>query len=185
MTIYVALLRGVNVGGKNRVAMPELRRVVESLGHEDVATYVNSGNVVFTSKKRDDDGLGRALQAAIRDQLGVDPSVLVRSAAELAKVVAANPFPAETDPKKLHAVFLPERADGTARDQAQAAQAQAEEQGSHDEVQLVDRVAYLRTTDGLGRSKLAVLLGRRVTKQGTARNWATVTKLLEMCEVLR
>ncbi len=184
MTTYVALLRGINVGGNNRVAMPELRRVVESLGYSDVVTYINSGNVVFDDadeQDMDDATHARAIEAAVREELGVSCAVLVRSSSELAEVVDANPFGDEKDPKKLHAIFLPAPWDDATQAEVQRAREKAAEKGSRDEVELIERVAYLRTPEGLGRSVLAGLLSRRATKDGTARNWATVTRLLEMC----
>jgi uncharacterized protein (DUF1697 family) len=183
MTTYVALLRGINVGGNNRVAMPDLRRVVGSLGYADVVTYINSGNVVFDAADEpdmDDATHARPIEAAVREELGVSCAVLVRSASEVAAVVDANPFSVETDPMKLHGVFLPAPWDDATHADVQTARERAAEKGSRDEVELVGRVAYLWTPDGFGRSVLAPLLGRRATKDGTARNWATVTKLLEL-----
>ncbi|HEX5533250.1 MAG TPA: DUF1697 domain-containing protein [Actinomycetales bacterium] len=183
MTTYVALLRGINVGGNNRVAMPELRGVVESLGYGDVVTYINSGNVVFDAadeQDMDDATHARVIEAAVRKELGVTCAVLVRSASELAEVIDANPFGHEKDPKKLHAVFLPAPWGDATYVDVQTARDRAAEKGSRDEVELVGRVAYLWTPDGFGRSVLAPLLARSATKDGTARNWATVTKLLEL-----
>lgn len=181
MTTYVALLRGINVGKSNRIAMADLRRVVESMGHTDVATYINSGNVVFESAQQDDDSLGAQLEAEIGAELGVNPRVLVRSCTELADVARSNPFPDEPDPKKVHVVFL-EAPPGTSAVKAtKDAEHEAAAKGSRDEVELIGRAAYLHTPDGLGRSVLAGLLEKRAGVTGTARNWATVTKLLAMC----
>ena len=105
MPTHVALLRGINVGGRNRVAMADLREVVTSLGHTEVTTYVQSGNVVFTSPDADPDALAAALEQRIGERLSVRPRLVVLSRAELAAVVAANPFPDETNPKCLHALF--------------------------------------------------------------------------------
>jgi uncharacterized protein (DUF1697 family) len=185
VTTYVALLRGINVGGRNKVAMADLRSVVVDLGHSDVATYINSGNVVLTSDRTDEERLGSELADAVRDRLGpAAPAVLVRPATELEQVVAANPYPGEPAPKKVHAVFLPAPPDDDARQALRTALARAADRGSRDEAQVVARVLYLHTPDGLGRSVLADLLSRGVTRSGTARNWATVTKLLEMCRAL-
>ncbi|GAA4287325.1 DUF1697 domain-containing protein [Georgenia daeguensis] len=184
MTAYVALLRGINVGGHNRIAMADLREVATGLGHGDVATYVNSGNIVLTSDRADEEELGSELADAVRERLGVAPAVLVRPAAELEQVAAANPYRAEPDPKKVHAVFLPSPPDDGARRAVETALARAADRGSRDEAEMVARVLYLHTPDGLGRSVLAELLSRGVTRSGTARNWATVTKLLEMCRAL-
>lgn len=170
MPTHVALLRGINVGGRARVAMADLRSLVESLGHTDVATYVQSGNVVFTAASADAD----ALSAAIEDRLGVSCAVVVLSRDELARVVAANPFPDEKDGKRLHAVFSSGEPDA-----AVVAAANAKAAGG-DEARIVGGTLYMHTPDGLGRSKLAAELARRGAKDGTARNWTTVTKLLAM-----
>jgi uncharacterized protein (DUF1697 family) len=91
MPTHVALLRGINVGGRNRVAMADLREVVLGLGHTEVATYIQSGNVVFTSEEADTARIAAALERAIAKHLGVRPTVVVLTRAELAQVVADNP----------------------------------------------------------------------------------------------
>ena len=174
---HVALLRGINVGGRNRVAMADLREVVTSLGHTEVTTYVQSGNVVFTSPDADTGALVAALEQRIGERLSVRPRLVVLSRAELAAVVAANPFPDETNPKCLHALF---RGTEFGPDEARAvaaAQQRAAQLGSPDEARVVGRTLFLRTPDGLGRSELAAQLAR-TGADTTARNWATVTKLL-------
>lgn len=188
MATYVALLRGINVGGRNKVAMADLKRVLDALGHTDVRTYVNSGNVVFEAAGRasatEGDRLAGVIEKAISSELGVSPAVLVRSAAELATTAGANPYQDESDPKKVHVVFLatPPTADEQAV--AKAAEREAVEKGSRDEMTIMERAIYLHTPDGFGRSVLAELLSRRKSSPmaaGTARNWSTVTKLLAMC----
>jgi uncharacterized protein (DUF1697 family) len=185
MPTHVALLRGINLGGRNRVAMAALREVVEGLGHTEVATYIQSGNVVFTSKETDPARIAAGLERAIGEQLGVRPRVVVLSRDELARVVADNPFGDEPDPKLVHAVFRdgpmrPEELDAVA-----AAQERARELGSRDEAQVIGTTLYLHTPDGFGRSELAARLTRAggAGTAATARNWATVGKLLAMCEV--
>jgi uncharacterized protein (DUF1697 family) len=91
MPTHVALLRGINVGGRNRVAKADLREVVLGLGHTEVATYIQSGNVVFTSEEADSAAIAAALEGAIAEHLGVRPKVVVLTRAELAQVVADNP----------------------------------------------------------------------------------------------
>ena len=105
MPRYVALLRGINVGGRNRVAMADLRQLTEALGHTEVATYIQSGNVIFTSPDTDCGALADALEQAIARSLAVRPAVVVLSRADLAQVIADNPFPGEANPRCLHAVF--------------------------------------------------------------------------------
>lgn len=180
----MALLRGVNVGGRNKVAMSDLRDITGSLGHADVATYIQSGNVVFTSRQTDTARLADALEEAIAGRLGLRPAVVVLSRDQLAGVIAANPYPPDTDPRRLHAVFR--RADMTPAQVAVVAEAQqrAAAKGSRDDATVVGATLYLSTPDGLGRSELAAQLARtdRKTPPGTARNWATVTRLLAMLD---
>jgi uncharacterized protein (DUF1697 family) len=179
MPTHIALLRGINVGGRNRVAMADLRETVTSLGHRDVATYIQSGNVVFTAGGEDD--LTDALEHAIEQRLGVAAPVVVLSRDELAEVAQANPYAGEPNPKAVHAVFLSDEPDRALRDAVAAAVEQATAKGGRDEAQIVGRTLYLHTPDGYGRSDLAARV-MRVTTTGTARNWATVTKLLAMLE---
>jgi uncharacterized protein (DUF1697 family) len=170
MPTHVALLRGINVGGRSRVAMADLRSVLESLGYEDVATYVQSGNVVFTAESVD----AAALSAAIADRLGVSPAVVVLTRDELERVVAANPWPEVTDGTRLHVVFSEDEPD------AAVVAAAVEKVGGDDEARIAGGTLYLHTPNGIGRSKLAAELARRGPRDGTARNWKTVTALQSM-----
>jgi uncharacterized protein (DUF1697 family) len=183
MPRYVALLRGINVGRRNRVAMADLRRLTEALGHSEVATYIQSGNVLFSSPDTDCGRLADALEREIAGSLAVRPAVVVLSGADLAQVIADNPFPGEPDPRCLHAVF---RRQGLAPDAIAViaeAQQRARGKGSRDEAVVVGRALFLRTPDGLGRSELAAQLARSgVQADGTARNWATVTRLMAMLD---
>ncbi len=184
---HVALLRGINVGGRNRVAMADLREVVTSLGHTEVATYIQSGNVVFTSKEADTMALAAALERAIAGALTVRPRVVVLSRNGLAQVIADNPFPDETNPQCLHTAFGSEELGPGEVTAVAVALQRAREKGSRDEAQVVGRTLFLRTPDGLGRSKLAAQLARpggalAGLASATMRNWATVRKLLAMCD---
>ena len=184
MPTHVALLRGINLGPHKRVAMPALRALVESLGHRDVATYIASGNVLFTASGSTT-SLADDLEKAIEAELGVSCRVVVLTSAELAEAVAANPYPDEPNPKHVHAFFLTAKASAEARTHVAQAQERAAAKGSKDQAAIVGRVLYLHTPDGLGRSVLGAELskgGKRNPAEGTARNWATVTKLLAMCE---
>ena len=187
MPTHVALLRGINVGGSSKVAMPALRELVVSLGHQDVATYIQSGNVVLTPRAGTGEGsLVTELEEAIAGSLGVRCRVVVVSREELARVIRDTPYPDEANPRAVHALFLPEAPAPDAAERTAAAQRQAAAKGSRDTATLVGRVLYLHTPEGFGRSELAVQLGRAgglmaPAAGGTARNWATVTKLLELC----
>jgi uncharacterized protein (DUF1697 family) len=187
MPTHVALLRGINVGGRNRVAMAALREVVQSLGHTEVATYIQSGNVVFTSADADTARIAGALERAIADRLGVRPKVVVLTRDQLARVVADNPFPDESNPRHVHAVFRNEPPGPDELAAVAAAEQRARDQRSRDQARVVGGTLFLHTPDGLGRSELAAELtrvGRSRTAElaGTARNWATVQKLLALCD---
>jgi uncharacterized protein (DUF1697 family) len=187
MANHVALLRGINLGGRNKVAMTDLRALVAGLGHADVTTYIQSGNVLFTAAASDPAAMAAEMSAAIAAKLGVTAPVVVVPRDELAAIIAASPFPGEPDPRRVHAVILsqPPWPDLTAR--VAAALADAAAKGSSDEIVAIGRTLYLRTPDGYGRSDLAAGLLRsvhapKIGATGTARNWATTTKLLSLCD---
>ena len=187
MATHVALLRGINLGGHKKVAMADLRELVSSLGHADVATYIQSGNVVFTSDQSDNALLAAALEEAIAGWLGVTSRVVVLSRDELAQVSRDNPYPHEPNHRAVHAIFLSGEPGPELIERVAAAQDQVATRGSRDTATIIGRTIYLHTPDGYGRSDLAaelVKVGQKKTGNvsGTARNWATVSKLLAMCE---
>jgi len=165
MTRWIALLRGINLGARNRVSMPELRTQLAALGYEDVATVVQSGNIVLGSTATAAQ-LARDLQRVVSDGFGVDTPVVVRSAAQLAKIVADNPLPVP-DGKRFQVLFFAER----------PAAAGLEDIGE-ERLVVRGREIYCWHPDGLQRSPLARKLDR-VEGVATARNWNTVLKLHE------
>ena len=176
MANRIALLRGINIGPRQRVSMPELRALLEDLGHTDVETLVQSGNVVFTSRAGPAT-LETQLEQAIEEQLGVDPKVVVRTRDELAAAIEANPFAVPANPKNLHVTFLSGEPDAAAREQIEAAELEP------DRLAFAGREIYILYANGMGRSELAKQLGRaKLGVAATDRNWNTVTKLLEMCD---
>jgi uncharacterized protein (DUF1697 family) len=187
---HLALLRGINLGSHKRVAMPELRAVVSALGHRDVSTYIASGNVLFSPGSpagQDTAALAAEVERAVATELGVQAGVIVLSRDDLARAVAANPYPGEPNPKCLHVIFLPGEPEPGHADHLAAIQQKAAAKGGRDEVALAGRAVYLHTPDGYGRSELARLLGQArgslsVRAAGTARNWSTVTKLLDLLD---
>jgi uncharacterized protein (DUF1697 family) len=184
MPRYVALLRGINVGGRNKVPMAGLRRIAGELGYTGIATYIQSGNLVFTSSQRGQDRMATDLERAIETGLGVSCAVIVLSRAQLAAAIEANPFPDEPSPKAVHAVFRQRdfTAEGTAA-VARALEKAAAKGDTEDEAVVVGRTLYLHLPNGMGRSELAAQLARSGAQAaGTARNWATVTKLLAMLD---
>jgi uncharacterized protein (DUF1697 family) len=172
---YVALLRGVNLGSRNKVAMADLRGLVEGLGCEDVATYVQSGNVVFKSKAAAS-GLAGRIEKQIADELGLTVSVVVRSKAQLAKIVAGNPFAKRSDDAtKLHVTFLAKKP------AAANVKALEPERFPREELRVSGTEVYLHYPDGYGRSKLTnAYLEKKLGVAATNRNWRTVTKLAEL-----
>jgi uncharacterized protein (DUF1697 family) len=190
MASHVALLRGINVGGRNKVPMADLREVVTSLGHTDVSTYIQSGNVLFSTADTDTAKLAAALESAIEDRFGIWSSVVVLSRDELAGVLAANPYPDEPNPRLVHVVFLNARPASDLLTRISAAGDAVAAKGSRDTVQAAGRALFLHTPDGFGTSELAqnvfkIIAPPKNKKPGlaaTARNWATATKLLSLCE---
>lgn len=177
---FVALVRGINVSGHKSVMMKDLRALMETLGAEDVATYLQSGNVVFRPADTDPDAWARAIEAKIRYQLGYDVAVLVRTAHELARVAAENPFiSGGEDGARLYVTFLgaapdPERA--TALGAGTAA-------GTADSFRLHERHVYLHCPGGYGRSTLNnAFFEKKLAVAATTRNWRTVTTLAEMAQ---
>ena len=194
MASHVALLRGINVGGRNKVPMADLREVVASLGHTGVSTYIQSGNVLFSTAEDDTAKLAAALESAIEDRFGIWSSVVVLSRDELARVLAANPYPDEPNPRMVHVVFLNGSPPRDLLDRITAAESAVAAKGSRDTVQLAGQSSgqalFLHTPDGYGTSELAqnvlkILAPPKKPKPGlaaTARNWATATKLLSLSE---
>jgi uncharacterized protein (DUF1697 family) len=174
--LYVALLRGINVGGKAKVAMAGLRDTCASVGGRDVVTYIQSGNVVLRSTLTADQ-LRAALEAAIADQLGVTPAVMVRTAEEIAAVLASNPYP-DADEKNVHVGFLP------AAPAAAVKKCLAAIDCTPEEVTAVGRELFLHLPHGMGRAALPVQIERCLRPTPvTVRNWRTVTKLVELSGV--
>lgn len=182
---HLALLRGVNVGGHNRLPMARLREVAARLGWDDVATYIQSGNLVF-SAGGDPAELAEALHEGIRTAAGLDVDVVVLTAAEVAALEEDCPWPQVVDARHVHAVVHPRVLEDDAREAIADAVAAAHRKGARDEAVAVGRVLYVHTPDGAGRSVLMPLLdragARARTGWGTARNLATVRRLRAMVE---
>ncbi|NVB79411.1 MAG: DUF1697 domain-containing protein [Kofleriaceae bacterium] len=174
MPVYVALLRGINVGGSKSLKMTLLREVLESAGCKDVETYIQSGNVVFAHASRSEAKLQKDLEAAIAKAAKFDVPVVLRSAAELNQVVNDNPFP-KSGGKELHVLFCTTKPTATAFAKIEAAKFAPEAWA------LANREVYLNLPHGIGTSKLAGAITRvSPAKEATARNWNTVEKLVAM-----
>lgn len=177
MPTCIALLRGVNVGGRNKLTMQDLVRDLESLKLTDVRTYIQSGNVVFETTRTSTKRLANAIADTIEDHHGFRPHVLVLTAPQFAEIIAANPFSkAAAQPKSLHVFFLDAPAGEADLDALKQLKAKTER------YKLTDAALYLHAPDGIGRSKLAARAERHLGVAATARNWRTVQKLMDMAE---
>ena len=186
MASHVALLRGINVGGRNKVPMAELREVVTSLGHTGVTTYIQSGNVMFTTEETDTATLAADLEAAITAKFGITSAVVVLSRDELARILSDNPYPTD-EPKRVHVVFLGAEPSQELLDRIRAAESAAAAKGSRDTFTAIGNALFLHTPDGYGNSELSEALFRIVGTgkyqlAATARNWSTATTLLSLSE---
>jgi|HubBroStandDraft_1064217.scaffolds.fasta_scaffold379023_2 uncharacterized protein (DUF1697 family) len=178
MTMYVAMLRGVNVSGRNKLAMEDLRAVVTAAGGSEVRTYIQSGNAVFHSR-RSVPALVGALETALERLVGSNVPVLVRTRQELEAVLDTNPFvPRVAEPKALHVTFM-----GAVPGAAAAASVvdAVRGRGEADDLEVIGREVYLLCPNGYGNTKLTnAFFERRLGSSATTRNWATVTKLVEL-----
>jgi uncharacterized protein (DUF1697 family) len=181
MAAIICMLRGVNVGGHNKIKMEELRALCGSLKLECAQTYVQSGNVVFLSEEKNLAVLSKRIEDAIEEKLGFRPDVVLRTAVEVRKVIAKNPFAGRKDiePAKLLVVFLADTPAKTARD----ALAKFDTRG--EELHFGGSELYIYFRNGQGQTKLSwPSLAKTLNSSFTGRNWNTVTKLLEMAEAL-
>ena len=179
MGVHIALFRGINVGGSNVLPMKGLRSLLEQLGLEDVRTYIQSGNVVFRSKRADAAALESEIGAALRAGFGFEPQVLFLEADDMRRMVRANPFPeAESEPKSLHFGFL---ASVPAKPDLEALEALRIPSERFD---LRGRVFHLHTPEGIGRSKLAAQAERLLGVPMTSRNWRTVRAIMALADGL-
>jgi uncharacterized protein (DUF1697 family) len=174
VTTRIALLRGINVGRNKRIAMGDLRAMIQSLGYEDVRTHIQSGNVIFVAGAGKDATLEQHISAGIRTTFGIDVAVMVRTAAEIASVVDSNPFVARgAETRELHATFVATappaaKIDTVDRDAC-----------APDEFAVGDRVIYMRLRNGIMGSRLPdwdKVLG----VQTTTRNWNTTVRLRDL-----
>lgn len=174
MTRYAGLLRGINVGGNKKIAMADLRKLVEGLGHEDVKTLLQSGNVVFGSASTDQVALAAQLERAIEAELGLSVGCLVRDGSDLARIIAANPLGGVADnPSRQFVVFLSGEVDPAKLAEVEALAKPGERLAAG------EREVHLWLPAGAAESKLTHLLfqKRLGVTIATARNWNTVTKL--------
>jgi uncharacterized protein (DUF1697 family) len=174
MARYVALLRGINVGGNNRVPMPDLRAMTEAIGFTDVKTLLQSGNMVFTARSTPTAKLEAQLEKATSDEIGVTCSYMVRTGAGWGAIIKANPYAAmaRSDPSHLIVQVCKATPDAAALTAARAYAVPGEE------FKLVGRELFICYPHGMGESKLAAALTRPILgTPSSGRNWNTVIKI--------
>lgn len=176
MHTYIALLRGINVGGKNSLPMKDLKSILEILGASNVKTYIQSGNVVFQSALKDDiSSFSKRLGIEIRERHGFEPQILVIGLAEVETAMMNNPFPeAESEPSSLHLGFLASAPENPDLEKLESLKKESER------FCLIDNIFYLHAPEGVGRSKIAASSEKLLGVPMTDRNWNTVCKLKEM-----
>lgn len=175
MAKWIALLRGINVGGHNRLPMKDLVTCFMDAGCSSISTYIQSGNVAFRHAGFDAPRLSRLLSETILKAHGFEPKVLLLSVEDFDHVLTSNPFPdAVHDPKTLHVFFLSEKAESADLEAIRKIAAVSES------FSLTDSAFYLHAPDGTGRSKLAAKVERLLGVDVTARNWRTVSSLAKL-----
>ncbi|HKB07768.1 MAG TPA: DUF1697 domain-containing protein [Candidatus Polarisedimenticolia bacterium] len=175
MRTWIALFRGINVTGNNMLPMKDLKTLMEKNGCRDVRTYIASGNVVFRSALKDPGDIEKRLTAVVEKKHGFAPRVLALTSDDLEKAAAGNPFPeARADHKSVHVFFLAASPSGPDTDGLERLRAPSER------FALKGRFFYLHTPQGFGTSKLAKGAEKLLGVAATARNWRTVTTLIDM-----
>ena len=175
MTVYVSMLRGVNVGGHSRLKMATLKDAYTALGLRDVHTLLQSGNVVFTSRTKDRQSLAKRIMQEIERRFDLKIEVLIRTLDEIRMLLARGPTTPRADHSKLLVMFLARVPD------ARAQSALIKEHKGPEMIELRGPEVYLYYPDGVGRSKLTnAFLENRLDVAGTARNWNTLRKLIEV-----
>jgi uncharacterized protein (DUF1697 family) len=171
---FVALFRGINVGGKHIVPMQALREILAACGCEDVHTYIQSGNAIFSSAVAASE-LSKSIKHAIEERFGFAPQVLLLTVDRFVAIAAANPFSDEDlDPKRLHVWFLTETPTAANLEALNDLKVESEQ------FSLQGEAFYLCAPDGIGRSRLAENVDRHLGVTTTARNWRTVSKIIEL-----
>lgn len=177
VSVYIALFRGINVGGHNKLPMQELVKTLTELGFRKIETYIRSGNVVFESEAANRAALVQEMRSSIERRFGFVPDVVVLRSDELTEAAESNPYPeAVEEPKSLHLYFM------KSAPQNPDLQRLEEVKGENESFTLLGKVFYLYAPDGIGRSKLAAGIEKALGVSVTARNWRTVTKIRAMAQ---
>jgi uncharacterized protein (DUF1697 family) len=179
MNIYIALLRGINVGGNNILPMRDLVAVLEHLGSHNVRTYIQSGNAVFQNDEKDAARLSKKISGEIGTRHGFEPDVLLIGLDDFDRAIKQNPFPeAEAEPRTLHLGFLVSAPPDPDFKKLESLRKESER------FRLMKNVFYLHAPEGIGRSKLAAAAEKLLGVSMTDRNWNTVLKISELAEDL-
>ncbi|MBN2554259.1 MAG: DUF1697 domain-containing protein [Spirochaetales bacterium] len=177
---YVALFRGINVGGTGVLPMKDLVGILESLDLQDVKTYIQSGNVVFRSAEDEPATIAARISREIRKRFDFEPRVLLFDPSEIQKALQANPFPeAESESKTLHLSFLVAEPDNPDLESMEKIRKDSER------FSLQGRIFYLHAPEGIGRSKIAASVEKLLGVQVTSRNWRTVARIAELASEQR
>jgi uncharacterized protein (DUF1697 family) len=181
MTVWIALLRGINVGGNKQIKMAALKTLLESLDLRGVQTLLQSGNVVFETEQADPDQLNRQIEAGIKETFGFHSAVILRTRKQLRQITEKHPFANDqlAEAGKAVVMFLQNEPDAKNLENLRNSHSGPEE------YHLNGQELYLYYTDGMGRSKLTnALIEKKLQTTGTVRNWNTVTKLLALADTL-
>lgn len=173
MNTYVALFRGINIGGKNILPMKDLVGILEGIGCENVITYIQSGNAVFRARENKTKKLAEEIGSEIKKSHGFKPEVLLIGVGELEDAVRKNPFKT-TEGKSLHFFFLESTPVKPDLDKLEKLKSSSEE------FKLDKKIFYLYAQDGIGHSKLAAKVEQALGVRTTSRNWNSVSRLMEM-----
>jgi uncharacterized protein (DUF1697 family) len=179
MTVFVSLLRGINVGGYHKIRMDDLKELYESLGFKDVVPYIQSGNVVFISDEADPAQLRKQIEEGLEKKFGFHVEVIIRTAAELGEIIDNNPFQGQQskESKWVVVMFLAAHPDETAQEDLLKTRVGPEE------IFIVGKEVYIYYTEGIGRSKLShSLIEKKLKTVGTARNWNTILQLQKLVQ---
>jgi uncharacterized protein (DUF1697 family) len=170
---YVAFLRGVNLGPNNKISMPALREMAEDLGYIDVATYINSGNLIVGSTRKPET-IEREISKAIKDKFGRPIDVAVRTPAQLRKILAENPYP-DGNPSQVTVAFLTKPPAKNAKDKVAAVAK------DYEPFTFSGQQVYVNYSQGIGKSKLAERFSDILGVSSTVRNVRTIEKVLALC----
>lgn len=181
MKTWIALLRGVNVGGKNKLSMKELIVELQKIGFTQIKSYIQSGNIIFYSPRKESSELATDIKKVIKTKFGFEPQVIVFEKTEFIKAVTSNPFQKaqnEMEGRTLHLLFLskiPEEIDQSKFDVVKR---------SSEHWQVIGMVFYLYAPEGFHQSKIAAKLEKILNVSATARNWRTVSQILEIINAM-